>query len=219
MLFFDKVHKTIHICNSLAYIFIIFIITSFIISLNLLVLLKELLYFRMEGYQNDGVTEGYQNDEVVVKCEYVYDQGKESNKQNDGVAKGYQNDEAVMKCEYVYDQDKDSDKQNDNIFSDPYSNESSDKDDGNPSAKSISNDMKTSKTSKKKKRHSQYDEDNYALPDPESDDEVKIRKLESNAKANEKQVLAWRATSFLLIGLLFISAICIAYVAHENITL
>ena len=121
-----------------------------------------------------------------------------------------------VKCEYVYDKNKGVDKQNDNIFSDPYSNESSDKDDGNTSARIISSDMKTSKISKKKKRNSQYDEDNYALPDPESEDEVKIRKLETNAKADKKQVLIWRATTFLLIGLLFISAICIAYLAFEN---
>ena len=143
----------------------------------------------MQGYQNESVTEGYQNDEVVVKCEYVYDQ------------------------------DKDVDQQTDNIFSDPYSDESSDNDHGNPPAKTISSDIKTSKTSKKKKRRSHYDEDNYALPDPETDDQVKMRKLESKLKANEKQVRAWRATSFLLIGLLFISATCIAYLSFEIVNM
>ena len=140
----------------------------------------------MEGYQNDAVAEGYQNDRLEIKCEYVYDQGKE----------------------FV--------NQNDRTFSSANSEKSSDKDDTNSSAEAVSSDMKTSKTSKKKKRYSQYDEDNYALPDPESDDEVKIRKLETNAKADKKQVLIWRATTFLLIGLLFISAICIAYLAFEN---
>ena len=154
---------------------------------NLLVILKELMYFRMEGYQNDSVAEGYQNGAVVVKCEYVYDQGKEV------------------------------DKQNDKTFSDPYSDESSDKDGGNHPAKTMSSDIKTSKTSKKKKRRSYYDEDNYALPDPETDDDVKIRKLESKAKANKKQARNWRATSFVLIGLLFISATCIAYLVFENV--
>ena len=141
----------------------------------------------MEGYQNDAVAEGYQNDGLDIKCEYVYDQGKE----------------------FV--------NQNDRTFSSANSEKSSDKDDTNSSAEAVSSDMKTSKTSKKKKRRSRYDEENYALPDPETDDQIKIRKLESNANVNQKQVRVWRATSFLLTGLLLISATVIAYFIFEKI--
>ena len=137
--------------------------------------------------------------------------------QNDAVAEGYQNDRLEIKCEYVYDQGKDVVNQNDRTFSSANSEKSSDKDDTNSSAEAVSSDMKTSKTSKKKKRRSRYDEENYALPDPETDDQIKIRKLESNANVNQKQVRVWRATSFLLTGLLLISATVIVYCIFEKI--
>ena len=137
--------------------------------------------------------------------------------QNDAVAEGYQNDGLEIKCEYVYDQGKDVVNQNDRTFSSANSEKSSDKDDTNSSAKAVSSDMKTSKTSKKKKRRSRYDEENYALPDPETDDQIKIRKLESKANVNQKQVRVWRATSFLLTGLLLISAAVIAYFIFAKI--
>ena len=137
--------------------------------------------------------------------------------QNDAVAEGYQNDRLEIKCEYVYDQGKDVVNQNDRTFSSANSEKSSDKDDTNSSAEAVSSDMKTSKTSKKKKRRSRYDEENYALPDPETDDQIKIRKLESKANVNQKQARVWRATSFLLTGLLLISATVIAYFIFEKI--
>ena len=139
--------------------------------------------------------------------------------QNDWVAEYHQTDDKVVNCRYVYGQDPDDAEQNDTILSYPYSEESSDIDEGSRWQDDVSNSINTFQTSKKKKRRSRYryDEDNYALPDPETVDEVKIRTLEPKAKANKRQVGVWRATSFLLIGLLLISVTGNAYLVFEKV--
>ena len=133
--------------------------------------------------------------------------------QNYWVAEYYQNDDKVVHCKYLYDQDTNFAKQNDTIFY-PYGEESSDKDKGSPWQEDDLSSINTFKISKKEKRRSRYDD---ALPNPAMFDEVKIRRLESKAKINERQVGVWRATSFLSIGLLLISVTGIAYLFFEKV--
>ena len=79
-------------------------------------------------------------------------------------------------CEYVYEKDKNDRQKEASILGDPYDDESSDIGDEDPQKENICRDDKISKTSKTKRR-SRYDSDLYALPDPESPEDAKMRTL------------------------------------------
>ena len=114
----------------------------------------------------------------------------------------YSNDE-VIQCEYVYDDTKNLPQQKSRTFSEPYNKDNSNSNDRDPPAN------KSSKRTKPKRRNSRYDEDNYALPDSESDGEVRIRKVDGKIRKIEdkmiiqgRQIFIWRLTSIVVIILL-----------------
>ena len=121
----------------------------------------------------------------------------------------YSNEE-VIQCEYVlYDDVTDLPQEKNRISSEPYNNDNSDSDDGDVLANQKISDIKISKRSKQKCRQSRYDEDNYALPDPESDEEVRRRKVDEQFKKVEDKMIAlgrqlfiWRLTSIVVMVLL-----------------
>ena len=97
----------------------------------------------------------------------------------------YSNEE-VIQCEYVlYDDVNDLPQEKSHISSKPYNNDNSDSSDGDAQANKKKSDIKISKRSKPKCRQSRYDEDNYALPDPESDEEARSRKVDEQFKKVE----------------------------------
>ena len=121
----------------------------------------------------------------------------------------YSNEE-VIQCEYVlYDDVTDLPQEKSRISSEPHNNDNSDSDDGNVQANQKISDIKISKRSKPKCRQSRYDEDNYALPDPESDEEARSRKVDEQFKKVEDKMIAlgrqlfiWRLTSIVVLILL-----------------
>ena len=121
----------------------------------------------------------------------------------------YSNDE-VIQCEYVlYDDVNDLPQEKSHISSKPYNNDNSDSNDGDAQANKKNSDIKISKRSKPKCRQSRYDEDNYALPDPESDEEARNRKVDEQFKKVEDKMIAlgrqlfiWRLTSIVVLILL-----------------
>lgn len=121
----------------------------------------------------------------------------------------YSNEE-VIQCEYVlYDDVTDLPQEKNRISSESYNNDNSDSDDGDVQANQKISDVKISKRSKQKCRQSRYDEDNYALPDPESDEEVRRRKVDEQFKKLEDKMIAlgeqlfiWRLTSIIMMVLL-----------------
>ena len=120
----------------------------------------------------------------------------------------------VIPLEYVYDEKKDSRVRGDNIFSEPYYKDDSDSNDGDPQSNTNLPSNQRSKRSKPNRRKSQYDEDNYALPDCESDGEGRsmkvveqIRKVEEKVRAQGKHILIWRVTFIVLIILLLVMVV------------
>ena len=121
----------------------------------------------------------------------------------------YSNEE-VIQCEYVlYDDVNDLPQEKSHISSKPYNNDNSDSNDGDAQANKKNSDIKISKRSKPKCRQSRYDEDNYALPDPESDEEARSRKVDEQFKKVEDKIIAlgrqlfiWRLTSIVVLILL-----------------
>ena len=120
----------------------------------------------------------------------------------------------VIPLEYVYDEKKDSRVRGDNIFSEPYYKDDSDSNDGDPQSNTNLPSNQRSKRSKPNRRKSQYDEDNYALPDCESDGEGRsmkvveqIRKVEEKVRAQGKHILIWRVTFIVLIMLLLVMVV------------
>ena len=121
----------------------------------------------------------------------------------------YSNEE-VIQCEYVlYDDVNDLPQEKSHISSKPYNNDNSDSNDGDAQANKKNSDIKISKRSKPKCRQSRYDEDNYALPDPESDEEARSRKVDEQFKKVEDKMIAlgrqlfiWRLTSIVVLILL-----------------
>ena len=121
----------------------------------------------------------------------------------------YSNEE-VIQCEYVlYDDVNDLPQEKSHISSKPYNNDNSDSNDGDAQANKVNSDIKISKRSKPKCRQSRYDEDNYALPDPESDEEARSRKVDEQFKKVEDKMIAlgrqlfiWRLTSIVVLILL-----------------
>ena len=121
----------------------------------------------------------------------------------------YSNEE-VIQCEYVlYDDVNDLPQEKSRVSSESYNNDNSDSNDGDAQANKINSDIKISKRSKPKCRQSRYDEDNYALPDPESDEEARSRKVDEQFKKVEDKMIAlgrqlfiWRLTSIVVLILL-----------------
>ena len=121
----------------------------------------------------------------------------------------YSNEE-VIQCEYVlYDDVNDLPQEKSHISSKPYNNDNSDSNDGDAQANKKNSDIKISKRSKPKCRQSRYDEDNYALPDPESDEKARNRKVDEQFKKVEDKIIAlgrqlfiWRLTSIVVLILL-----------------
>ena len=133
-----------------------------------------------------------------------------------------QNKDGDIQCEYVYDQDKSMPQQDASIFSGEYSDEDSDVDDKDIQLKPNASNNKIAKTSKKK-RTSRYDENLYALPDNDHDDESEMRSLKSKLKSNETQLTTyktqlatWKVASFVLIFALLISVGSISYLTVEK---
>ena len=117
----------------------------------------------------------------------------------------------VVQVEYVYDENKDLPMQEGSIFTEPYYKDDSDSNDGEPPSNTNLSDNKSSKRSTPKRQKSRYDEDNYALPDPESDGEIRtrkvdeqIRKLEVKVGAQGRQNVTWKSVSIVLISLLLV---------------
>ena len=120
----------------------------------------------------------------------------------------------VIPLEYVYDEKKDLRVRGDNIFSEPYYKDDSDSNDGDPQSNTNLPSNQRSKRSKPNRRKSQYDEDNYALPDCESDGEGRsmkvveqIRKVEEKVRAQGNHILIWRVTFIVLIMLLLVMVV------------
>ena len=120
----------------------------------------------------------------------------------------YSNDQ-VIQCEYVYDDTKNLHQQNSHIFLEPCSKNNANGNDRDPPANKNLSDNKSSKRTKPKRRNSRYDEDNYALPDSESDGEVRIRKVDGKIRKIEdkmvlqgRQIFIWKLTSIVVIILL-----------------
>ena len=120
----------------------------------------------------------------------------------------YSNDQ-VIQCEYVYDETKNLPQQKSRTFSEPYNKDNSNSNDRDPPENKNLSDNKSSKRTKPKRRNSRYDEDNYALPDSESDGEVRIRKVDGKIRKIEdkmivqgRQIFIWRLTSIAVILLL-----------------
>ena len=120
----------------------------------------------------------------------------------------YSNDE-VIQCEYVYDDTKNLPQQKSRTFSEPYNKDNSNSNDRDPPENKNLSDNKSSKRTKPKRRNSRYDEDNYALPDSESDGEVRIRKVDGKIRKIEdkmvlqgRQIFIWKLTSIVVIILL-----------------
>ena len=119
------------------------------------------------------------------------------------------NDE-VIQLEYVYDEKKDLRLQEGSIFSEPYYKDDSDSNDGDPTSNtSLSTNVRSQSKPNRNRRKSQYDEDNYALPDCESDGEVRnikvdeqFSKFEEKLRTQGRQILIWRVTFIALIMLL-----------------
>ena len=57
----------------------------------------------------------------------------------------------------------------------------------------------------------------YAMPDPESPEETKIRTLESKAKINKKKMVTWRTISMVFLGILFLSLAANVYQAVKKV--
>ena len=120
----------------------------------------------------------------------------------------YSNDQ-VIQCEYVYDDTKNLPQQKSRTFSEPYNKDSSNGNDRETPVNKNLSDNKSSKRIKPKRRNSRYDEDNYALPDSESDGEVRIRKVDGKIRKIEdkmvvqgRQIFIWRIMSIVVIILL-----------------
>ena len=100
-----------------------------------------------------------------------------------------------IKCEYVYDKDENIVPQKEALVtSELYTNqiiidEKSEKDKNDTPVELDSSNVKTPKTSTRKRRTSRYDEELYALPDPETEEEVKIRRFEAQLRGKEKQLV------------------------------
>ena len=128
-----------------------------------------------------------------------------------------------IKCEYVYDKDDNSDPQTEVIITtDLYANqiiieEKSDEDKNDPSVEIDSSDSKTPKTSTRKRRNSRYDENLYALPDPETEEDVKIRRFEAQLRGKEKQLVGWKTASVVLSLILLISITANVYLVVEKV--
>ena len=125
------------------------------------------------------------------------------------------------KVENVYNEKKDLPLQEDSLFSEPYYKDSSDSNDRNPPSNTNLSDNENSKRSKPKRQKSRYDEDNYALPDPEPEGEVKLRKvddqfgkLEEKLRAQGRQIATLRVVS---ISLFIILSVIVAANLYMNI--
>ena len=117
-----------------------------------------------------------------------------------------QKDDAI-ECEYVYQESKDVPHQEELIFEDPYEDDSSDNDDaGAPSVATPSaSNEKSRRPAKTRRQRSRYDEDMYALPHPESEEEIRVRKQEEKMRAQEKLIFATRVTAAVLVCMLLVS--------------
>ena len=128
-----------------------------------------------------------------------------------------------IKCEYVYDKDDNIVPPKESLItSDLYANQiiidqKSDKDKNDTLVQVNSSDGKTPKTSTRKRRTSRYDEELYALPDPETEEEVKIRKFEAQLRGKEKQLFGWKTTSVVLSVILLFSITANVYFVVEKV--
>ena len=128
-----------------------------------------------------------------------------------------------IKCEYVYDKDDNIVPPKESLItSDLYANQiiidqKSDKDKNDTLVQVNSSDGKTPKTSTRKRRTSRYDEELYALPDPETEEEVKIRKFEAQLRGKEKQLVGWKTTSVVLSVILLFSITANVYFVVEKV--
>ena len=108
--------------------------------------------------------------------------------------------------EYVYDEEKKT-AVNQTIIEDPYDDSSSENENGDqPSIRLTTSSQ--GQTRKSKKRHSRYDENNYALPDNEEDEKTgsppSIASQRSNAGMKSKLSL-WRSGCCFVSVLLLLS--------------
>ena len=128
-----------------------------------------------------------------------------------------------IKCEYVYDKDDNIVPQKEAfVTSELYTNqiiidEKLEKEKNDTPVEPDSSNNKTPKTSTRKKRTSRYDEDLYALPHPETEEEVKIRRFEAQLRGKEKQLVGWKTTSALLSLILLISITANVYFVVEKV--
>ena len=128
-----------------------------------------------------------------------------------------------IKCEYVYDKDDNIVPQNETLItSELYTNqiiidEKLEKEKNDSPVEPDSSNNKTPKTLTRKKRTSLYDEDLYALPQPETEEEVKKRRFEAQLRGKEKQLVGWKTTSALLSLILLISIPANVYFVVEKV--
>ena len=117
-----------------------------------------------------------------------------------------QQDDAI-ECEYVYKESKDVPHQEATILGDPYDDESSDNDEaeGPSIATPSSSNEKSRRPAKTRRQRSRYDEDMYALPHPEGEEEIRVRKQEEKMRAQEKLIFAMRVTAAVLVCMLLAS--------------
>ena len=127
-----------------------------------------------------------------------------------------------IQCEYGYDKVDNADLQKEaTISSDLYTNqiiidEKSDNDKIDTPVEVNPSNGKTKKTATRKRRTSRYYEELYALPDPETEEEVKIRRVEAQLRGKEKQLVGWKTTSAVLSVILFISITTNVYLVVEK---
>ena len=117
-----------------------------------------------------------------------------------------QQDDAI-ECEYVYKESKDVPQQEAMVFEDPYEDDSSDNDEagGSSVATPLSSNEKSRRPAKSRRQRSRYDEEMYALPHPETDEEIRVRKLEEKMRAQEKLIFAAKVAATVLICMLLAS--------------
>ena len=129
-----------------------------------------------------------------------------------------QQDDAI-ECEYVYKESKDVPQQEATILGDPYDDESSDNDEavGPSVATPTSSNEKSRRPAKTRRQRSRYDEEMYALPHPETDQEIRVRKLEEKMRAQEKLIFASKVAATVFLCMLLASVTANIYVLVKTV--
>ena len=124
----------------------------------------------------------------------------------------------VIQCEYVYDQNEGDDQQQSSMFTGKHYENIDD----DPQVESPPANAENPRPPKGKKRNSRYDENMYALPDSDEEEELssvkfKLKAREALLVTKEKQLFNWRTVACVSICMLLISGAGNAYFAVRQI--